>query len=146
MREQVDECGGGLTGRARVDPAVVRRGVDAANRIGEAAVEPAANAGGREIEGVPDAGPTHIRVVGRILANAAVIEDRLPRIRILPIAVGSGESLGRGLHVGLSHVNGCGRVYQIFTADIYAIKYIRRLTIHPSNQQPIGTGGAPFRR
>ena len=99
-----------------------------------------------EIEGVPDAGPTRIRVVGRIRTNAAVIEDLLPRIRILPIAVGSGESLGRGLHVGLSHINGYDRVYQIFTADIYAIKYISRPIIHPSNQQPIGTGGAPFRR
>lgn len=57
VREQVYECGGGLTGRARVEPAVVRRGVDAANRVRRPpSSQPRTRAGGRS-----RAFPTRVR-------------------------------------------------------------------------------------
>ena len=137
VREQVDERGGRLAVGVRIEPAAVGRRVDSSDRIGNGVFEPAADALGGEVERTADANPAGVRVFGGVLADAAVIEDLLPRVRIHAIAVSPGEGFRRGFHSWCNHVNEFDPIRPIFSADIRGSNYISKSGFPTSNQQPI---------
>lgn len=145
VREQVDERGGDLAVGVRVEPAVVDRGVDRSDRVGDSVVEPPADAFGGQVESVAHAHPTGVRVRGGVVEDAAVVEDLLPRIRVHAIAVGSRESLGRGLHERCLQVSWFDLAHLIFEADTRASNYISRAYL-ASNNQLTDRNGRPFHR
>jgi flagellin-like protein len=73
-------------------------------------------------------------------ANASVIEDLLPRVRIHAIAVRPREGFRRGFHTDPCHLSEFDSISPIFIVDIRGNKYIMVLCLFTSNQQPIRTG------